>query len=111
MNHKLFSYGTLQLEKVQLESYGRKLKGSPDVLEKYKIEQLEIKDQEVVEKSRQKYHPIAIKTNNPNFYIKGIIFEISEAELSKTDQYEVKDYTRILETFQSGTKAWVYVQL
>jgi len=30
--HLLFSYGTLQLEKVQLENYGRLLKGERDKL-------------------------------------------------------------------------------
>ncbi len=34
MPELLFSYGTLQLEKVRLETFGRILKGSPDVLKK-----------------------------------------------------------------------------
>jgi hypothetical protein len=35
--HLLFSYGTLKLEKVQLENYGRILTGTPDRLNGYKI--------------------------------------------------------------------------
>jgi len=36
--HLLFSYGTLQLENVQLENYGRTLRGERDRLIGYKIE-------------------------------------------------------------------------
>ena len=44
MHHFLFSYGTLQLDQVQLENYGRKLKGNKDLLKGYRIEDLEIAD-------------------------------------------------------------------
>lgn len=47
----LFSYGTLQLEQVQLETFGRLLKGEKDVLSGYKITMLEITDPEVLEKA------------------------------------------------------------
>lgn len=33
MNEYLFSYGTLQLEKVQIESFGKILKGPKDTLQ------------------------------------------------------------------------------
>ena len=109
MPHYLFSYGTLQLEQVQKETYGRLLKGSPDILEEYKIEQLEITDKDVLAKSKQKFHPIAIRTNNKNDFIKGVIFEITEEELLQTDKYEVSDYKRVAETFKSGKIAWIYI--
>ena len=110
MTQLLFSYGTLQLEKVQKDTYGRLLNGIPDILEGYKIEQLEITDKDVLSKSRQKYHPIAVKTGNKNDRIKGVIFEITDEELQQTDEYEVSDYQRISETFKSGRNAWVYVK-
>lgn len=106
----LFSYGTLQLEKVQLETYGRKLNGVPDKLLAYKLENLKIKDKSVVEKSEQEFHPIAIKTENKDDLIEGFIFEITTEELFNTDKYEVKDYKRVLETFASGKQAWVYIE-
>lgn len=109
MDHYLFSYGTLQLEQVQIKTYGRKLNGFKDVLEHYKIEQLEITDKDVLSKSEQQFHPIAVKTRNKFDYIEGLIFEISESELLETDKYEVSDYKRVLETFKSGKQAWVYV--
>ena len=107
--HYLFSYGTLQLEKVQQETYGRTLKGNKDILEKYRVEQLEITDKEVLATSGKKYHPIAIKTNNSGDKIEGTIFEITGYELTETDKYEVSDYKRTLTVFASGKKAWIYV--
>ncbi|MHA7831994.1 MAG: gamma-glutamylcyclotransferase [Flagellimonas sp.] len=41
--------------------------------------------------------------------MEGILFEITDTELRETDNYEVSEYHRILETFESGKKAWVYV--
>jgi len=112
MNNKkqnLFSYGTLQLEKVQIENYGRLLKGKKDTLLSYKLDKLKISDAEVLKKSGKEFHPIAIKTGSPNDLIEGIIFEITEEELIATDKYEVSDYKRVLETFVSGEQAWVYI--
>ncbi|AMA48532.1 MULTISPECIES: gamma-glutamylcyclotransferase family protein [Flavobacterium] len=108
--HLLFSYGTLQLEKVQLENYGRILAGQKDVLKGYKIENLLITDPKVLAKSELEQHPIAVKTENKSDFIKGMIFEISSAELEETDRYEVDQYQRIEETFESGKKAWIYVE-
>ncbi|EIJ37313.1 gamma-glutamylcyclotransferase family protein [Galbibacter orientalis] len=108
--HKLFSYGTLQLEKVQLETYGRLLKGNNDVLFNHKIEQLRITDPIVLAKSNKEFHPILIKSFSSEDKVEGVIFEITDEELAQTDLYEVDDYERVFETFESGTKAWVYVK-
>lgn len=108
--HYLFSYGTLQQENVQLANYGRVLKGQVDVLSGYKLEDVEITDPIVLAKSDKKFHPIAIKTGNPIDNVPGMIFEISDEELAQSDAYEVDDYTRVLETFDSGRQAWIYVE-
>ncbi len=107
--HYLFSYGTLQLESVQLSSFGRKLKGEKDILRGYKLAKIEIKDKSVLAQSRQKYHPIATKTEHPEDVVEGIVFEISTEELSLSDSYEVADYVRVQEVLESGKIAWVYV--
>ncbi len=107
--HYLFSYGTLQLEKVQIENYGRLLIGQKDTLFGYKLDKLKITDIEVLKISDKEFHPIAVKTYSPNDVVEGTIFEITEEELIETDKYEVSDYKRVLETFASGKKAWVYV--
>ncbi|WP_366512841.1 AAA family ATPase [Kordia sp.] len=107
--HYLFSYGTLQLEKVQQETYNRILSGSKDSLSNYTLKSLEITDTEVLSKSERKFHPIAVKTSNSDDFIEGIIFELTAQELSDTDAYEVEEYKRVLETFNSGKEAWIYV--
>jgi hypothetical protein len=38
-----------------------------------------------------------------------MILEIIDTELAETDKYEVSDYQRILETFESRKKAWIYI--
>ena len=109
MTHLLFSYGTLQLKKVQFESFGRQLKGSTDSLLGYKLGEVKITDSEVLRKSEQEFHPAAISTKNQSDIIEGVLFEISEAELKKTDDYEQSDYKRIEVSFTSGKKGWIYV--
>jgi hypothetical protein len=109
MSEYLFSYGTLQLEKVQLESFGRILSGTNDSLTGYKLASLKITDESVLQKSEQPYHPIAIRSENQNDQVEGKVFEVSYPELLKADAYEVKEYRRIAVVLVSGKKAWVYV--
>ena len=107
--HFLFSYGTLQLEKVQIENYGRIMKGEKDSLFNYKLDKLQITDIEVPGKRTEAFYPIAVKTGGPNDFIEGSSYEITETELKATDKYEGSEYIRVLETFMSGRQAWVYV--
>ena len=107
--HKLFSYGTLQQENVQLETYKRKLQGSTDTLTGYKLDSLEIKDATVIATSGKSVHPVAVYTGDTSDRINGLIFEITEEELMATDTYEVADYKRVSATFESGRQAWIYV--
>lgn len=109
MPHWLFSYGTLQKPKVQLESFGRLLEGHPDELPGYTLGQLEISDEAVLATSEQLFHPIAIPANQDQS-IQGMVFEVTEAELQSADRYEVEDYQRVSVILRSGKKAWVYVQ-
>nr|WP_299888867.1 gamma-glutamylcyclotransferase family protein [uncultured Lacinutrix sp.] len=106
----LFSYGTLQLDNVQIETYGRKLYGKKDILMGYRLDNMQIKDESILKKSNQEFHPIAIKSDISEEKIEGKIFEINTEELLNTDLYEVDDYKRVLETFKSGLKAWVYIK-
>jgi len=110
MPHFLFSYGTLQKPKVQLESFGRLLEGHADTLIGYTIQQLKITDEAVLATSEQLFHPIAVPTHHSTDRIQGMVFEVSEAELQKADAYEVDDYQRVMVTLQSGKNAWVYIQ-
>jgi gamma-glutamylcyclotransferase (GGCT)/AIG2-like uncharacterized protein YtfP len=106
---KLFSYGTLQLQNVQKETFGRILKGTRDVLVGYVVSEVRIKDRAVIEKSGTDIHPILRATQNLNDEVEGTLFEISQEELLQADDYEVEEYARIEAHFKSGNKAWVYV--
>ncbi len=105
---KLFSYGTLQYEAVQLSTFGRKLRGTPDVLTGYRLSTLEIQDANVVATSGEAVHPILIYTGNLNDEVSGTVFDISPQELQQADDYEVADYKRVRVELKSGTSAWVY---
>ncbi|MGE8431307.1 gamma-glutamylcyclotransferase family protein [Chryseobacterium joostei] len=105
----LFSYGTLQKEQVQLETFGRILQGKKDALSGYKLRMLEITDPEVLRKSGQKYHPVLEFSGNEQDEVDGVLFEVTEAEILQADEYEVDDYKRIETIFKSGEKGFIYV--
>ncbi|AVS76330.1 gamma-glutamylcyclotransferase [Acidovorax cattleyae] len=106
---RLFSYGTLQLEAVQLSTFGRRLVGHADRLPGFRLEQLEIRDAAVVAASGKTHHPILVRTDDRTVaFVEGTVFEISRSELAQADAYEVSDYRRIRVTLASGMKAWVY---
>lgn len=106
----LFSYGTLQQEEVQLETFGRKLVGIKDVLEGYVLSEIEIFDEKVIAISGKKFHPILKKINNSNDIVIGTAFELTEKELKLSDQYEVDEYTRVRDILKSGMKTWIYTE-
>jgi hypothetical protein len=105
----LFSYGTLQKEQVQIETFGRLLHGEKDILTGYKLKMLEITDPEVLRKSNQKYHPILEFSGNANDEVDGVLFEMTDKEILQADQYEVDDYKRIETVFKSGKIGFIYV--
>ncbi|WBV57971.1 gamma-glutamylcyclotransferase [Chryseobacterium daecheongense] len=105
----LFSYGTLQKEQVQTQTFGRLLKGDKDVLIGYTLKMLEITDPEVLRKSNQKYHPILTFTGHVEDQVEGMLFEITDDEILLADAYEVDDYKRIETIFKSGRKGFIYV--
>ena len=110
MKEFLFSYGTLQEEKVQIELFERMLVGSRDILKGYRAATIEIKDEAFLSNAEQEYHLIAIPSNNKNDSIEGTIFEISSEELLLADKYEPEEYKRVKVLLESGKEAWIYVQ-
>lgn len=106
---KLFSYGTLQYEKVQISTFGRKLNGVSDVLAGYRLETIKINVSSVVDTSGAAVHPILRHTGNTEDEVTGIVFDITSKELQQADSYEVADYKRIRVKLHSDTQAWVYV--
>lgn len=108
---KLFSYGTLQYETVQLSNFGRKLLGTVDTLSKFELSELKITDADVIAASGEDVHPIVIYTGEDTDKVKGTVFDVSSEELRQADSYEVSDYKRIQVRLDSGVSAWVYVHV
>lgn len=108
---RLFSYGTLQQEKVQLETFGRLLQGAPDALGGYRQDMVRITDPAVLAASGLDHHPIVQPSADPDDEVAGTVFEITAAELDAADAYEVSDYKRIEVRLKSGCDAWVYVKV
>ncbi len=107
----LFSYGTLQQEKVQIETFGRKLEGEKDTLVGYCISEIEIKDEAVIEASGKNIHPIVRWTGNNSDEVEGTVFEITKEELYQSDKYEVEEYQRVAAELKSGKTTWIYAAL
>lgn len=106
----LFSYGTLQKEQVQLETFGRVLKGENDKLPAYKLAYVEITDPEVLRKSGQQFHPIIKYSGNVDDSVEGVLFEVTHEEILAADEYEVADYKRIETLFTSGKTGFIYIE-
>jgi hypothetical protein len=110
MEERLFSYGTLQLTNVQLETFGRTLQGQKDSLQGYSLSHIRIEDAAVVGTSGMTHHPILTPSGNASDCIEGMVFSLTPEELQQADEYEAEDYERIRVTLVSGTTAWVYVR-
>ncbi len=107
---RLFSYGTLQQENVQRETFGRLLKGQADALPGFKRTMLRITDPGVLATSGEAFHPIVSESDDPDDAVEGTVFEITPEELAAADEYEVSDYKRIAVRLASGLDAFVYVK-
>ena len=105
----LFSYGTLRLEEVQLDTFGRKLEGKPDVLVGYRLVTITIEDEDFVTKSGSAEHRNVQFTGNASDFVAGIVFKVTKKELEQSDTYEPNGYERVLVQLKSGAKAWVYL--
>ena len=107
-SEKLFSYGTLQQESVQLANFGRKLKGSADVVLGWRLTTVQIKDPKVLALSGLAVHKIMVPGETTD-EVDGVVFEITPEELKAADSYETADYKRVKVRLRSGIESWVYV--
>lgn len=104
----LFSYGTLQEDRVQMNLFGRLLNGAKDFLAGWKLVSIEITDETFLANGEDKIQKTLIQSYNDTDLIAGTVFEISEAELLSADRYEPANYHRIKVVLQSGKEAWIY---
>jgi Gamma-glutamyl cyclotransferase, AIG2-like len=105
----LFSYGTLQLEAVQMATFGRQLTGKPDVLPGFEEALLVIEDPVVISISGKAHHTIAKFTGRTSDAISGTVYAVTPEEIQSADKYEVAACQRVAVVLQSGIRAWVYV--
>jgi hypothetical protein len=106
---QLFSYGTLQQEAVQISTFGRVLQGRPDELVGFEQSSLKIEDPQFVATSGKAHHAIVRFNGRNDSRVRGTVFEVSDDELARADQYEPAGYKRISAVLASGKQAWVYV--
>ena len=106
---RLFSYGTLRLEDVQLATFGRRLEGRPDVLIGYRLVMITIEDADFVAKSGSADHRNLEFTGNTSDFVEGTVFRMTREELEQADAYEPEGYERVLVQSKSGLNVWVYL--
>jgi gamma-glutamylcyclotransferase (GGCT)/AIG2-like uncharacterized protein YtfP len=106
----VFSYGTLQDERVQLACFGRRLAGEADVLTGYTQSSIETHDPEVPDGSQMTSYPILDPSGNAADEVAGRVFRLSVSELASADEYEGREYRRIRVQLRSGNHAWVYAR-
>lgn len=106
---KLFTYGTLQQEAVQLDVFGRWLEGHADALPGYTLKMIEIQDQDFVVKSGSAIHRNLQFTGNASDFVAGTVYFVAPKELEQADAYEPDGYKRVLVELRSGAQAWVYL--
>ena len=107
---RLFSYGTLQHEDVQLSTFGRTLAGEKDLLIGYEPSLVKISDPAVAERLKKTHHDNVKATGDDWSSVQGTAFEVSDEELAKADRFEAEfNYKRVNVTLASGNDAWVYV--
>src|SRR5512140_850998 len=91
----LFSYGTLQLEAVQLATFGRRLAGASDVLPGFQLDVLKIEDPSVIAISGKAEHTMASFTGRASDMSPGAVFARTPDEIQSADEYEVAAVKRV----------------
>ena len=106
----LFSYGTLQREDVQLSTLGRRLTGATAELVRFEPSLVRIDDPQVAAAIGKTHHANVRFNGNDASRVPGMVFEVTDAELTRLDGYEAAFlYERVVATLASGKQAWVYV--
>ncbi len=97
----LFTYGTLQDERLHHAIFQKTMEGTADKLQGYQIS----------EAKADGIYPMAEHTGNDEDVVEGIVYHIAEEHLKGADEYEGDLYERISVTLVSGKKAWVYITI
>ncbi len=101
MKHMVFAYGTLTDPVIRNNLLGRDVQTRNDFLSGYRPGEIFL--------DGEKY-PAISKNSSWNKPVKGMVFEVTTAELEAIDGYESDAYKRVKERLKSGLEAWVYVR-
>ncbi|WP_347049862.1 gamma-glutamylcyclotransferase family protein [Flavobacterium olei] len=102
---KLFSYGTLRSKEIQMQIFNKVLSGTQDQILGYKLKSLQIE-----EEFGMADYVVAVPSENLEDNIHGVVFDVSNTELLKVDQFESNSYKRVQVKLRSGITAWVYTE-
>lgn len=105
----IFSYGTLQMPRVQQELLGRLVAMDDDALLGFDTVPVEIDHPDVIEFSGSATH-LGLVPGAPDARIDGKLLHVTAADLPALDDYEGDEYRRVEVTLASGKPAWVYVK-
>lgn len=104
----VFSYGTLQMPRVQRELFGRLVRMDDDALLGFETVPVEIDHPDVIEFSGSSTH-LGLVPGDPLARIAGKLLHVTQADLPALDDYEGEEYRRVEVVLESGMRAWVYV--
>jgi len=104
----VFSYGTLQLPRVQQELLGRQVAMTDDALFGFETVPVEIDHPDVIEFSGSSTH-LGLVPGAADARIAGKLLHVTEADFPALDDYE-SGYRRVRVTVESGAAAWVYIK-
>ncbi|ALJ19722.1 gamma-glutamylcyclotransferase family protein [Microbacterium sp. No. 7] len=104
----LFTYGSLRRPEVQLDTFGRLLRGETDVLTGYTLDHAEIHAHRLSSAAGSTVHAVLRPTGNPLDKVVGTAVVVTTEELDAADEYESTVFRRIPVTLASGRPAWVY---
>jgi hypothetical protein len=108
MTLRLFSYGTLQMPKVQRALFGRLLEMEDDALAGWRIVDLPAAGPDPLDYSGLTVHK-ALVPGDPGDLIPGKVLTIDDRDWPALDAYEGDDYSRVEAVLASGQRAWVYI--
>lgn len=114
MPEYLFTYGTPQIENVQIETFGRILKGKRDSLRGYMLTAITIKDKSVIMKSWLQIHKIGAKRYAMIPFLVSL-FLVSgmaqNAEYLSESQAKECQFTLIMARYTQGNSYNIYFTL
>jgi gamma-glutamylcyclotransferase (GGCT)/AIG2-like uncharacterized protein YtfP len=98
---RVFSYGSLQQDQVQLATFGVLLPGVAAEIVGFELAHLHREGKRLAN---------VVRSRIPENRVRGTVFEFTAAQLAVADAYERTDnYVRIEVSLAAGGEAWVYV--